>query len=62
MKYLSIKNFKEEKQQKVSVSLSMVDIKILHNACVDILNLNPEMIGYSEVMKKLSKIILKEQK
>ena len=62
MKYLSIKNFKEEKQQEVSVSLSMVDIKILHNACVDILNDCPEMIGYREVMKKLSKIILAEQK
>ena len=62
MNYLSIKNFRTEETQMVDMELSMVDIKILHNACVDILNEFPDMIGYDDVRKKLAKIILDNQK
>jgi len=45
----------------VGLNLYVSDVKILYNACVDILNKNPEMIGYENVAKKL-KLVLDEIK
>jgi hypothetical protein len=44
----------------VDITLYVEDIKILYNACVDILNEHPEMIGYRLTLGKL-KIILDNQ-
>ena len=44
----------------VDLTLYVQDIKILYNACVDILNEHPEMIGYERTAKKL-KMVLDDQ-
>ena len=44
-------------QNSVNITLDLGEIKILHNACVDILNDYPEMIGYKRVRNKLKTII-----
>jgi hypothetical protein len=41
----------------VDVTLYVEDIKILYNACVDILNEHPEMIGYERTAKKLKMVL-----
>jgi len=46
----------------VSLKLTLGQIKILHNACVDILIDYPDMIGYSEVQTKLQEIIFDVEK
>lgn len=43
---------------QVSLTLTLGQIKILHNACIDILNKYPEMIGYQEVQKNLNQVII----
>lgn len=45
----------------VDMTLYIEDVKILYNACVDILNKHPEMIGYRITAGKL-KIILDNHK
>jgi hypothetical protein len=44
----------------VDLTLYVEDVKILYNACVDILNENPEMIGYQRTAEKL-KMVLDDQ-
>lgn len=46
----------------VSLKLTLGQIKILHNACVDILIDYPDMIGYAEVQTKLQEIIFDVEK
>jgi len=46
----------------VSLKLTLGQIKILHNACVDVLKDYPEMSGYAEVQTKLKEIILDVEK
>lgn len=41
----------------VEMELYLEDVKILYNACVDILNQNPEMIGYQRTAEKLQMVI-----
>jgi hypothetical protein len=41
----------------VDMTLYLQDVKILHNACVDILNECPEMVGYRQVAEKLRMVI-----
>ena len=41
----------------VDMTLYLMDVKILHNACVDILREFPEMEGYRQVMIKLAMVI-----
>ena len=41
----------------VDMTLYLQDVKILHNACVDLLNECPEMIGYRQVAEKLRMVI-----
>jgi hypothetical protein len=41
----------------VDMTLYLQDVKILYNACIDIINENPEMIGYENVAKKLEMVI-----
>ena len=41
----------------VDLTLYLMDVKILHNACVDILREYPEMEGYRQVMTKLAMVI-----
>lgn len=52
-----IKLDKDTDYNYVSMELYLQDVKILHNACVDILNKHPEMIGYERVAKKLRMVI-----
>jgi hypothetical protein len=39
------------------MTLYLQDVKILYNACIDIINEHPEMIGYENVAKKLEMVI-----
>jgi len=55
MKYTSLKLPQDERE--ISIRLEMADLKILHNACVDILRELPEMIGYHRIQVKLNEII-----
>jgi len=55
MQYTSLKLPQDERE--ISIRLEMADLKILHNACVDILREYPEMIGYNRVQIKLNEII-----
>jgi hypothetical protein len=41
----------------VDMTLHLQDVKILYNACIDIINEYPEMIGYENVAKKLEMVI-----
>ena len=41
----------------VDMTLYLQDVKVLYNACVDISNQYPEMIGYQKIMEKLLPII-----
>jgi hypothetical protein len=47
----------ETNYELVDMTLYLQDVKILHNACVDILNECPEMLGYRKVMEKLALVI-----
>jgi hypothetical protein len=60
MEYISIENFKEEEQQEIVTTLTMADLKILHNAMVDILKEYPMMSSYYYCKEKLERIIIKE--
>jgi hypothetical protein len=44
-------------KQYVDMTLYLEDVKILYNACVDILNKHPEMIGYKRTADKLEMVI-----
>jgi len=55
MNYISLKIPQDE--HEINLKLEMSDLKILHNACVDILREYPEMIGYHRVQIKLNEII-----
>jgi hypothetical protein len=55
MQYTSLKIPKDERE--INLKLEIADLKILHNACVDILRELPEMIGYHRVQIKLNEII-----
>lgn len=41
----------------VDMTLYLQDVKILYNACVDIINRHPEMIGYKRTAEKLLMVI-----
>ena len=45
----------------VDVTLYLQDVKILYNACVDIINRHPEMIGYKRTAEKLLMIIEEQE-
>jgi len=55
MNYTSLKIPQDERE--INLKLEMADLKILHNACVDILREYPEMIGYHRAEIKLNEII-----
>ena len=55
MNYISLKIPQDERE--INIKLEMSDLKILHNACVDILREYPEMVGYHRVQIKLNEII-----
>lgn len=46
----------------VDMTLYLQDVKILYNACVDILNEYPEMIGYENTAKKLLMVLEQHKK
>jgi hypothetical protein len=56
MNYQNLKT--GDNSKNLSIVLTMEEIKILHNACVDILNEFPEMIGYKKAQESLEDIIL----
>jgi hypothetical protein len=41
----------------VNLTLTLGDLKILYNACVDIVNRHPEMIGYQSIGLNLGMVI-----
>jgi hypothetical protein len=43
------------------VTLNLQEVKMLHNACVDIVSRHPSMIGYAEVAVKLSNFIIEAE-
>jgi hypothetical protein len=47
--------------QYVDMTLYLEDVKILYNACVDILNQHPEMIGYQRTAQKLQMVIQEQE-
>jgi len=47
----------ETNYKNVDMTLYLQDVKILYNACIDILNRHPEMIGYRQVAEKLRLVI-----
>ena len=59
MTYHSIKQ--QDKTHNLNITLTMEEIKILHNACVDIIHEYPEMIGYDRVREELETIIIYNQ-
>jgi len=59
MQYTSLKI--PEDQREINLKLEISDLKILHNACIDILREYPEMIGYHMVQIKLNEIIKSNQ-
>lgn len=50
-------NFKDDRHKNINIKLSMMEIKMLHNACVNILTKHPEMIGYDIIRLQLEKTI-----
>jgi hypothetical protein len=46
----------------VDMTLYLQDVKMLYNACVDILNEYPEMIGYEKTAKKLLMVLEQHNK
>lgn len=46
----------------VDMTLYLQDVKMLYNACVDIINKNPEMIGYKKTAEKLLMVIEENEK
>jgi hypothetical protein len=48
-------------KQYVDMTLYLEDVKILYNACVDILNEHPEMIGYKRTAQKLQMVIQEQE-
>jgi hypothetical protein len=46
----------------VDMTLYLQDVKILYNACVDIINQYPEMIGYKRTAEKLLLVIEESEK
>jgi len=59
MNYILLK--KGDETKKVKMELTMTDLKILHNACVDVVRELPEMISYKIVMTELEQIIKQNQ-
>ena len=55
MNYISIK--KGDDCKNLTVTLTMTEIKILHNACVDILREFPGATSYDETRQSLEDII-----
>lgn len=55
MEYIQLN--RETDYEWCQMVLNLQDVKILYNACVDILNRNPEMIGYQRVAQKLKMVI-----
>jgi hypothetical protein len=42
---------------KVNIELSLWDLIIIYNACADIVNEHPQMIGYEKLGKRIKKIV-----
>jgi len=55
MEHIKLK--KSEDNLNVMLNLNIGELKILHNACVDIVNRHPEMVGYKSVGEKLEQVI-----
>ena len=60
MEHILLKKGKYNKEDNLNVmfNLNIGELKILYNACVDILNRHPEMISYRNVAEKLEQVIL----
>jgi hypothetical protein len=46
----------------VDMTLYLQEVKMLYNACVDIINRQPMMLGYVETAKKLLMVIEENEK
>jgi hypothetical protein len=45
----------------VDMTLYLQEVKMLYNACVDIINRQPMMLGYKETAKKLLMVIEEQE-
>lgn len=50
-----------DEKLNIPVTLTMAEIKILHNACVDVLRDCPNVIAYKATLEELQEIILYQQ-
>jgi hypothetical protein len=60
MKHIYLKS--NDDYTNVDMTLCLTDVKILYNACIDIINEYPEMIGYERTAKKLLMILEQHNK
>jgi hypothetical protein len=51
----------ETNYEYVDMTLYLQDVKMLYNACVDIINQQPMMLGYVETAKKLLMVIEEQE-
>ncbi len=59
MEYHLVK--KEDVIQNVNLTLTLGIVKILHNACVDILKEEPNMIAYKAALEELQEVIAQQE-
>lgn len=59
MSYIKL-NPKTDKEL-VEMALHLGDVKMLYNACVDIMRQEPDMIGYEKIAKALAYIVWKQE-
>ena len=57
MKYKSLDFNSSIDTTYVDMGLTLGDVKILYNTCVDIVNEHPEMISYQRLIVKLGMVI-----
>ncbi len=57
MKYKSLDFTSDIDTTRVDLQLSLGDLKILHNACVDIVRRHPDMISYANLIPVLGMVI-----
>ena len=50
-----------EDHKNVMVNFNLGELKIMYNACVDILNEHPQMISYQELAYKLQHVLKNTQ-
>lgn len=60
MKQLAIE--KNDKFYSVNLEFNLIELKMLHNLCNELLEDHPEMIGYKDLRDKILSIVVKYKK